>query len=172
MTSSKLPILHYLFYEFGSLTIRDWLDAVLLGNLVVPSSNEYLSNLQLLTKKGSYCTWRHRTSHSSLFWESTTWSGPFSTKVEFSERISSEVGRWNKNWGFESEICFWKSNSTNIYHCFYWNQMHLLWVKTENPAAKKFEIRFSIDNSIPNVSLYALTWPKLNFGYYVTFKII
>ena len=81
-----------------------------------PVLMDSLSNLQLLTKKGSYCTWRHRTSHSSLFWESTTWSGPFSTKVEFSERISSEVGRWNKNWGFESEICFWKSNSTNIYH--------------------------------------------------------
>ena len=65
-----------IFYEFG-----------LMG---------YLSDLQLLTKKGSYCTWRHRTSHSSLFCGSTTWSGPSWTKVEFSERISSKEGLWNK----------------------------------------------------------------------------
>ena len=42
--------------------------------------------------------------------------------------------------------------------------MHLSWVKTENPAARKFDIHFSINNSIANISLYALTWPKLNFG--------
>ena len=51
--------------------------------------------------------------------------------------------------------------------------MHLLLTKTENPAVKKFIICVSIDNLyIANVSLYALSWPKLNFGYYLTFEII
>ena len=47
----------------------------------------------------------------------------------------------------------------------------LLWVKTEYPATRKFYIHFSIDNSIANISLYALAWPKSNFGYYLTFVI-
>ena len=33
--------------------------------------------------------------------------------------------------------------------------IHLLWVKTENPGARKFDIRFSIDNSIANITLYS-----------------
>ena len=41
--------------------------------------------------------------------------------------------------------------------------------KSENQAAKKIFIRFSIDNLIANISLYALSWPKLNFG---SFEII
>ena len=40
---------------------------------------------------------------------------------------------------------------------------------SENQAAKKCYICFSIDNLIANISLYALTWPKLNFG---SFEII
>ena len=111
LSSSKLTILHNFFHEFGVLTTRDWLNRCSSDNLVVPSSNEYLSNLQLLTKKGSYCTWHHRTSHSSLFWGSTTWSGPSSTKVEFSERISSEEGQWNKNWGFGLKFTFKHPNA-------------------------------------------------------------
>jgi hypothetical protein len=35
--------------------------------------------------------------------------------------------------------------------------------KSENPAAQIFFICFSIDNLIANISLYALSWPKLNF---------
>ena len=31
---------------------------------------------------------------------------------------------------------------------------------------------FSIENFIANISLYALSWPKLNFGCYLTFEII
>jgi hypothetical protein len=41
--------------------------------------------------------------------------------------------------------------------------------KSENQAAKKKFIRFSIDNLIANISLYASSWPKLNFG---SFEII
>ena len=37
---------------------------------------------------------------------------------------------------------------------------------------EKIIIRFSIDNSIADISLYALNWPKLNFGCYLTFEII
>ena len=44
--------------------------------------------------------------------------------------------------------------------------------KSENQAAKIFFIRFFIDNLIANISLYALSWPKLNFGCYLTFEII
>jgi hypothetical protein len=44
--------------------------------------------------------------------------------------------------------------------------------KSENQAAKKKFIRFFIDNLIANISLYALSWPKLNFGCYLTFEII
>jgi hypothetical protein len=36
--------------------------------------------------------------------------------------------------------------------------------KSENQADKKKIIRFSIDNLIATISLYALSWPKLNFG--------
>ena len=40
-------------------------------------------------------------------------------------------------------------------------------------AARKFIILFFLDNSIAKFILYALcSWPKLNFGYYVTFAII
>ena len=41
--------------------------------------------------------------------------------------------------------------------------------KSENPVDQKNFIRFSIDNLIANISLYALSWPKLNFG---SFEII
>jgi hypothetical protein len=41
--------------------------------------------------------------------------------------------------------------------------------KSENQADKKKFIRFSIDDLIANISLYALSWPKLNFG---SFEII
>ena len=41
--------------------------------------------------------------------------------------------------------------------------------KSENQADKKKIIGFSIDNLIANISLYALSWPKLNFG---SFEII
>jgi hypothetical protein len=40
--------------------------------------------------------------------------------------------------------------------------------KSENQADKNFFIRFSIDNLIANISLYALSWPKLNFGSFET----
>ena len=42
----------------------------------------------------------------------------------------------------------------------------------KNPAIQKFFIHFSIANFIANISLYALSWPKLNFGCYLTFEII
>ena len=42
----------------------------------------------------------------------------------------------------------------------------------KNPAVQKFYIRFSIENFITNISLYALSWPQLNFGCYLTFEII
>ena len=49
----------------------------------------------------------------------------------------------------------------------------LLSTKTENPVARKIARPFfSIDNSIANISLYALSWPRLNFGYYLTFEIM
>jgi biotin transporter BioY len=44
--------------------------------------------------------------------------------------------------------------------------------KSENQVAKKKFIHFFIDNLIANISLYALSWPKLNFGCYHTFEII
>ena len=44
--------------------------------------------------------------------------------------------------------------------------------KSENQAAKIFSIRFCIANLIANISVYALNWPKLNFGCYLTFEII
>ena len=42
----------------------------------------------------------------------------------------------------------------------------------KNPAIQKFYICFSIENLIANISFYALSWPKLNFGCYLTFEII
>jgi biotin transporter BioY len=44
--------------------------------------------------------------------------------------------------------------------------------KSENPADQKKFICFFIDNLIANISLYALSWPKLNFGCYLIFEII
>ena len=44
-------------------------------------------------------------------------------------------------------------------------------VKKIQQSKKKF-ICFSIENFIENISLYALNWPKLNFGCYLTFEII
>ena len=49
--------------------------------------------------------------------------------------------------------------------------MHLSWVK-KNPAIQKTFIHFSIENLIANISLYASSWLKLNFGCYLTFEII
>jgi hypothetical protein len=42
----------------------------------------------------------------------------------------------------------------------------------KNPAVQKNFIRFSIENLIANISFYVLSWPKLNFGCYLTFEII
>jgi hypothetical protein len=42
----------------------------------------------------------------------------------------------------------------------------------KNPAIQNNFIRFSIENFIVNISLYALRWPKFNFGCYLTFEII
>ena len=39
--------------------------------------------------------------------------------------------------------------------------------KSVNQAAKLF-FSFSIDNLFASVSFYALSWPKLNFGCYLT----
>ena len=41
-----------------------------------------------------------------------------------------------------------------------------------NPAIQKKIIHFSIEKFIANICLYALSWPKLNFGCYLTFEII
>ena len=41
--------------------------------------------------------------------------------------------------------------------------------KSENSADQKKYICFFIDNLIANISLYELSWPKLNFG---SFEII
>ena len=40
----------------------------------------------------------------------------------------------------------------------------------KNPADQNFYIRFSIENLIVNISFYALSWLKLNFGRYLTFE--
>ena len=42
----------------------------------------------------------------------------------------------------------------------------------ENQAARKNIIRFSFDNSIANISLYALSCLKFNFGYFITFETV
>ena len=42
----------------------------------------------------------------------------------------------------------------------------------ESTVVRKLLILFSIDNFIANISLYALSRPKLNFGCYFTFEII
>ena len=42
----------------------------------------------------------------------------------------------------------------------------------KNPAIQKFFVLLSIENLIANISFYALSWPKLNFGCYLTFEII
>jgi hypothetical protein len=44
--------------------------------------------------------------------------------------------------------------------------------KSKNPSDQKKIIRFFSDNLIANISLYALSWPKLNFGCYLNFEII
>ena len=38
--------------------------------------------------------------------------------------------------------------------------------------SKIFFIPFSIENLIANISFYALSWPDLNFGGYLTFELI
>ena len=42
----------------------------------------------------------------------------------------------------------------------------------KNPAIQNNFINFSIENLIANISFNALSWPKLNFGSYLTFEII
>ena len=43
--------------------------------------------------------------------------------------------------------------------------------KSENPADQKFLFIFFIDDLIGNISLYALSWPKLNFGLVMFAKV-
>ena len=53
-----------------------------------------------------------------------------------------------------------------------WRHLHLLRVK-KNPVTQSLFIRFPFfQNLIANISFYALSWPKLNFGCYLTFEII
>ena len=42
----------------------------------------------------------------------------------------------------------------------------------KNPDVQKNFIRFSVENLIANISFYALSWLKLNFGWYLAFEII
>ena len=42
----------------------------------------------------------------------------------------------------------------------------------KNLAVQKFFIQFSNETFIANISLDALSWPKLKFGCYLTFEII
>ena len=42
----------------------------------------------------------------------------------------------------------------------------------KNPATQNIFIRFSIESFIANITLYVLSWPKLNFGCYLTFEIM
>ena len=42
----------------------------------------------------------------------------------------------------------------------------------KNPATPQKIIRFSIENFIANISLYALSLPRLNFESYLTYEII
>ena len=44
--------------------------------------------------------------------------------------------------------------------------------KSENQATKIFLIHFSIDNLIAKISLYALSWSKLNLDHLQSFEII
>ena len=50
--------------------------------------------------------------------------------------------------------------------------LYFMFVGKKNSAIQKFFIGVSIENFIVNISLYALSWPKLNFGCNLTFKII
>ena len=64
------------------------------------------------------------------------------------------------------------SKSDLVLEFFYTQTVAFIAGKSENPAAQNFFIRFSIDNLIANISFYVLSWPKLNFGCYLTFEII
>ena len=62
----------------------------------------------------------------------------------------------------------------NYWHVRFYTVKTVAFIAGKNrksSSPKKF-IRFSIDNLIANISLYALSWPKLNFGCYLTFEII
>ena len=66
-------------------------------------------------------------------------------------------------------------NSTG---CLTFSQNNLLLKTVAFIAGKKIQqskknfIHFSIESLIANISFYALSWPKLNFGCYLTFEII
>ena len=57
---------------------------------------------------------------------------------------------------------------------FEYNKIDMNELQTGTKIAEilKIFIRFSIENLIANISFYVLSWPKLNFGCYLTFEII
>jgi hypothetical protein len=80
------------------------------------------------------------------------------------------VNTYNK---FENVIKILYSNITN----FDKNKFQIRQTKLDNiqkskyGSQKRLLILFSIDNSTANISFYALSRPKLNFGYYLTFEL-
>ena len=71
-----------------------------------------------------------------------------------------------------SKIDSWAGSDSLFFQKLCLKEVAFIAGKSENQAAKKKFIRFYIDNLIANISLHALSWPKLNFGCYLTFEII
>ena len=76
--------------------------------------------------------------------------------------------------GFFFKGKFWNSGKNEMYILVSLALKEVAFIagKSENQLAKNIFIHFFIDNLIANISLSALSWPKLNFGCYFTFEII
>ena len=69
-------------------------------------------------------------------------------------------------WSFcKSKMIFWTQHNKG-------QKAVVFIVGKKNPATQNLFIPFFIENLIANINSYAFSWPKLNFGCYLTYEII
>ena len=116
-----------------------------------------------------------QTRKSCGWWRCHTWRMVLaSSPHQFTQPIFM---RWSPNWNTVGLDCCTLCHKVRIQNPMVIRENSKL--KTvafiagkKNPAIQIFFICCSIENMIANISFYVLSWPKLNFGCYLTFEII
>ena len=125
-----------------------------------PSILSFMSNL---------CTWHRPLSFPSKVCISLFGTGE---KAGLTSMLVRRYSYCIPNLIRRSHLIFLSKYLKDVFDDAWLKEVAFIAGKSENQAAKKCFIHFFIENLIANIRLYALSWPKLNFGCYLTFEII